>query len=155
MQAAARRCANECSREELAAFAHTWRNGTDLMTQVLANELSYELGRSMGILRRFCEVLCQVAIGMSPELAELPWKDQLTRAGTLLGLNRDDDAAEILTKALLQLPEEGRSQAEQLLALATTDYGATTAIDGLTQEIARESEPWQRALLTRLSTTYR
>lgn len=147
LETSARQCADECGREELAAFLRRWRNGTDLMTEVIANELSHGVGRSMRVLHRFCEALCQVAIGSSPELEQLPWEDQLTRAETLLRLDRNDEAVELLTKVLPDVPEESRSRAVQLLAFTANDDPSATAIDRLTQEIARESEPMRKAHL--------
>lgn len=148
LAASAQHCASECSREELAAFARTWRNGTDLMTEDLANQLGFELGRSMKTLHLSCEALYEAAIGLCPELTTLPWEDELTRAGTLCRLNRNDEATELLTKAVPHLPHEARSQAAQLLAFAVMDSDATSAVDGLTQAIASELDRWQEAVLT-------
>lgn len=141
-----RRCARECGREELVAFSRTWRNGTDLMTEELANELSYGVGRSMRALHGFCEALCRAATDGFPDVAQLPWKDQLDRALMLVRLNRNDEAAVLLAETLPDVPDENLAQAEQILALAKDDV-STTTIDGLARQIARETDRSQKALL--------
>jgi tetratricopeptide (TPR) repeat protein len=143
----ARRCADECTREELAAFLRAWRNGTDLMTEVLAGELRYGIALSMRVLYRSCEALCRAALDSFPEFAALRWEDQLSRAEMLVRLNRNDEATELLTKVPMHIPEEGGPSSAQLLAFAAEGNLATTAIDRLTEQIARELEPMRKALL--------
>ena len=127
--------AEEAPVEDLRAYVHSWRAGTDLLAADLANTAKFSLRRPVKALSDALEALCSYACRRQPALLELP-ADALRRRGLMLvRLNQSTEALPILQQALLSAPSDELHEVHQAMALAWQDIDPQAAIASLTRAI--------------------
>ena len=75
--------ADEAPGEDLRAYVHAWRAGSDLMAAELARNAQFSLKRPVQTLSAACEALCRHACRRQPALLQLP-SDTLRGRGLML-----------------------------------------------------------------------
>jgi tetratricopeptide (TPR) repeat protein len=127
--------ATDASIEDLRAFVHDWRDGSDLLAANLAHEAQFSLKRPVNTLYRVLEALCTHACDRKTELRDLS-ADTLERRGLMLvRLNRPEEALPVLKQALLTAPADRHYEIHQALALSQQDSDPAGAIDSFTRAI--------------------
>src|SRR6185295_17154124 len=141
LDALAASVAADASAEDLRAFMHQWRDGTDLLAAELADEAAFSLKRPVNTLYTALEALCQHAGDRRPELQELPGETLRRRGLMLTRLNRPKEALPVLQQALVTAAEDTRFEIHQALALAQQDSDPAGAVESLTRAIECSPTP--------------
>lgn len=127
--------ATDAAIDDLRAFVHDWRDGSDLLAATLADEARFSLKRPVNTLYRVLEALCTHACDRKTELRDLS-ADTLERRGLMLvRLNRPEEAIPVLKQALLTATADRHFEIHQALAFCQQDSDPAGAIDSFTQAI--------------------
>jgi tetratricopeptide (TPR) repeat protein len=131
----------DATEADLQAFATDWRDGTDLMAQVLAQEAQFSLIRPMQTFQRACEALCAHAEHRVGARREISARVLSKRGLMLVRLDRNAEAVAVLERALAIAPADERFEIHRSLALAYEPHDLAAAIHSLTCAIACVPDP--------------
>jgi tetratricopeptide (TPR) repeat protein len=127
--------AGEAPEEDLRAYVHAWRAGSDLLAAELARNAQFSLKRPVQTLNAACEALCWHACHRQPALLQLPSDTLRGRGLMLVRLDRSDEALPLLQQALLTAPHDALYELHQAMAFAWEGVDPQGAIASLTRAI--------------------
>jgi tetratricopeptide (TPR) repeat protein len=135
LEALAAEVASDADLNDLTAFVHDWRAGSDLMAETLREEAQFSLAQPVATFHDACEALCRSACYRSPTLQQLPGEVLHRRGLMLVRLDRSTEAIGVLESALAGATDGSRWEILQALALAQQDDDREAAILSLTRAI--------------------
>ena len=129
----AQRVAHDAPLADAESFVREWRSGLDLIAESVAKSAKFELGRTLHGFFDDCEALCQACEARLPALEDMLKSVALERGTVCVRLGREEEAVEVLQRAMRTAAPDTLWQFHQALGLARCVSDMPSAVESFTR----------------------